>query len=692
MADKATVRPVTGPARDGPTSRADGQYFEPRRRGRVAPPTVRLDLPDLSLELTTDRGVFSADGSTPAPSSCCSTAPPRADRAPAHCSTSGAATARSRSPSPVGRRRRTVWAVDVNERARDLCAHNAAAPASRNVRRRRARRGARRLCVRRHLVEPADPHRQGRAARPAPGRWLGGSRPTGTPWLVVQKHLGADSPGRVARRPGHGRPTRLASRQAYRILEVSPGRSGRHALSSARPSSSACTGSGGDAPTGRLALALDGVQGPFNVGAILRTAAAYRVEHLWLTGQPTGPGQPQGRQDRARHRALPRRCDRSRRRCGRHRRRRGRCGFRRRRRRARRRAHARSTRSTSRGDVCLVVGHEDRGLSAAALGACDAVGFLPQLGRIGSLNVATAASIAMYEWARQQWRPRSTPPRRTDASDAEWSGSRAVGPGRSGDRRRPRGSISTAAERVEQASRADPRSAEPPATRSSDHRTSTPSGRAETGDELGGRRSTRPRPSSTAGGNPSSLRRVALGSHHELRVCDPTAACSTSWSGLRVCTSNRPPPARPPTSRAGPGQQRQRLLGGAVAAGAAAPGRSRGTPRSRASAPGAAPPRCRRSTRVGRPRRCRRRGAGDLDHRLARAAPRAPRGHGPRRSAGLLSTVAPQLAQTTGRVGAAAGTDAARCRRAARPRPRSARTARPCRRSGRPAAGPDRCG
>ena len=43
--------------------------------------------------------------------------------------------------------------------------------------------------------------------------------------------------------------------------------------------------------------------------------------------------------------------------------------------------------------------------SKAGLEACDEFGFLPQLGRVGSLNVATAASIAMYEWARQQWGP-----------------------------------------------------------------------------------------------------------------------------------------------------------------------------------------------------------------------------------------------------------------------------------------------
>ena len=39
---------------------------------------------------------------------------------------------------------------------------------------------------------------------------------------------------------------------------------------------------------GRLALVLDGVGNPFNVGAIVRTAAAERVDHLYL-GSATAP-------------------------------------------------------------------------------------------------------------------------------------------------------------------------------------------------------------------------------------------------------------------------------------------------------------------------------------------------------------------------------------------------------------------
>ena len=53
--------------------------------------------------------------------------------------------------------------------------------------------------------------------------------------------------------------------------------------------------------------------------------------------------------------------------------------------------------------MCLAVGHEDHGLSKAGLAACDHVAYLPMLGRVGSLNVATAAAIAMYEVRRRAW-------------------------------------------------------------------------------------------------------------------------------------------------------------------------------------------------------------------------------------------------------------------------------------------------
>ena len=55
--------------------------------------------------------------------------------------------------------------------------------------------------------------------------------------------------------------------------------------------------------------------------------------------------------------------------------------------------------------ACLALGHEERGLSNACLAACDTVAYLPLLGKIGSLNVATAAAIACYEVRRQGFEP-----------------------------------------------------------------------------------------------------------------------------------------------------------------------------------------------------------------------------------------------------------------------------------------------
>lgn len=151
---------------------------------------------------------------------------------------------------------------------------------------------------------------------------------------------------------------------------------------------------------GRLALVLDNVQSPFNVGAIVRTAAAYRVEHVWLVGAT-----PELDDAKVRKTALG--CDRylTWQRCDSV---------------ADALTRARADGFTPvgleladgasplhelsfSGDVCLVIGHEDRGLGPATLDACDAVAYLPMLGKVGSLNVATATAIALYELRRQRW-------------------------------------------------------------------------------------------------------------------------------------------------------------------------------------------------------------------------------------------------------------------------------------------------
>ena len=150
---------------------------------------------------------------------------------------------------------------------------------------------------------------------------------------------------------------------------------------------------------GRLGLLLDGVQNPFNLGSILRTAAAFSVDHLWLVGAPA----PTDAKVQKTALGSQRFCTWS--------------------------DHAEALHAASAaraagyrlvgvelaegarplheldltGDVALAVGHEDRGLSRALLGECDVVGYVPQLGRIGSLNVATATAVACYEARRAAW-------------------------------------------------------------------------------------------------------------------------------------------------------------------------------------------------------------------------------------------------------------------------------------------------
>ena len=150
----------------------------------------------------------------------------------------------------------------------------------------------------------------------------------------------------------------------------------------------------------RVALLLDGVSSPFNVGAIVRTAAALRVSHLYLAGGALSPAHHRvGRTAMGTERyltwsSLERGTD------------------------AVEAARADGYRVVGleladaavplhrlevTGDACLVVGHEDHGIPPATLAACDAVAFVPQLGRVGSLNVATAAAMALYELRRREW-------------------------------------------------------------------------------------------------------------------------------------------------------------------------------------------------------------------------------------------------------------------------------------------------
>jgi len=53
------------------------------------------------------------------------------------------------------------------------------------------------------------------------------------------------------------------------------------------------------------------------------------------------------------------------------------------------------------GRLCLVMGSEDRGISALVRKKCDFECRLPQRGRVESLNVAQATTVLCYEWLRR---------------------------------------------------------------------------------------------------------------------------------------------------------------------------------------------------------------------------------------------------------------------------------------------------
>jgi len=202
---------------------ADGHYFDAAPGVASKPKQVSLALPERTIPLTTDTGVFSGD-QVDAGTRLLLLDGPALPAATTHvldlgCGYGPIAIALAlRAPAA------TVWAVDTNARAVALCAANAAANGADGVR---------------ALVVPADdpcagippdvrfdtiwsnpPIRIGKAAaHDLLRRALTRLRPGGTAHLVVQKHLGADSLHRWLE--AEGWPTeRRTSRAGYRLLDV----------------------------------------------------------------------------------------------------------------------------------------------------------------------------------------------------------------------------------------------------------------------------------------------------------------------------------------------------------------------------------------------------------------------------------------------------------------------------------------
>jgi 16S rRNA (guanine1207-N2)-methyltransferase len=192
------------------------------------PHEVELHLPDLSLRLRTDRGVFARGGIDPGTKLLLAepalvTVPDAGEAAPP-AAIDVLDLGAGYGPIALTLARRLpharVWAVDVNERARALCQTNAAANDLTNIT--VAAPDGIPDTVTFTSIWSNPPIRIGKAAlHELLTRWLGRLTPDGTALLVVQKHLGADS---LAAWLGAGPWTceRVTSRGGYRILRVRP--------------------------------------------------------------------------------------------------------------------------------------------------------------------------------------------------------------------------------------------------------------------------------------------------------------------------------------------------------------------------------------------------------------------------------------------------------------------------------------
>lgn len=192
------------------------QYFEEEPGVTSQRRTVRLALPDVTLDLVTDRGVFAKDDVDPGSKLLLLEAPPPASAGDVLDLGCGygpiALTMATRAPDA------TVWAVDVNTRAVDLTAENARTLGLANV----------------HAVTPGDvppeirfatiwsnpPIRIGKPALHDLLRtWLPRLDAGGEAVLVVHKHLGSDSLAAWLTQEGWD-VERLVSRMGYRLLSV----------------------------------------------------------------------------------------------------------------------------------------------------------------------------------------------------------------------------------------------------------------------------------------------------------------------------------------------------------------------------------------------------------------------------------------------------------------------------------------
>lgn len=195
---------------------SDSQYFHERPDVPSDPVEIDVTLADIAFRLRTDTGVFARGALDTGTRLLLADAPPLPRTGTfldLGCGAGPIAVAMGlRSPEA------TVWAVDVNERARSLTAFNA------------ARAGASGVVVaapddvpatsRFDVIWSNPPIRIGKAALHALlQRWLGQLSESGVAVLVVQKHLGSDSLSRWLEQEGWT-VQRLCSKAGFRLLRV----------------------------------------------------------------------------------------------------------------------------------------------------------------------------------------------------------------------------------------------------------------------------------------------------------------------------------------------------------------------------------------------------------------------------------------------------------------------------------------
>ena len=197
------------------------QYFAEQPAATHRPGTVHVVLPDMHLTLATDAGVFSPGRLDPGTRLLLDTAPPPpadGDLLDLGCGYGPLALVLAKR-SPQAR----VWAVDVNQRALDLCAGNAASNGLANVRcipAAAAGTGGSGLPASYQLIWSNPPIRIGKQALHSMlTRWLGRLAPGAAAYLVVQRNLGSDSLQRWLGENGWDA-SRFAARAGYRVLEV----------------------------------------------------------------------------------------------------------------------------------------------------------------------------------------------------------------------------------------------------------------------------------------------------------------------------------------------------------------------------------------------------------------------------------------------------------------------------------------